>query len=236
MFAENNVFIYWANKTGEMKLITVLLLLSVFALAACASQENAQQPDETQDEPSQAETPQENAQQPDETQDEPSQAETPQENAQQPDETQDEPSQAEGCQFLEPFNCAANYVLDDSIEMLMSQGTGREAVIRDIIVQSDAFSETSPGSGVYHNCSLNEGQKGSRFRQKSIFILDESTDGSTCTYRDTSSNQNRYAVQIRYSWADEDTVNTIDGEFSASLSESPPSLFSYLDWADEDTV
>ena len=172
-----------------MRLITVLLLLSAFALAACASQENIQQPGETQD----------------------------------------EPSQVEGCQFPEPFNCAAHYVLDGSIELFVTQGTGREVVIRDIIVQSDAFSETSPGSGVYHNCSLNEDHKESRFRQKQLFVLDKSTDGSTCTYRDTSSNQNRYAVQIRYSWADENAVNTIDGEFTASLSDSPPSLFSYLD-------
>ena len=169
-----------------MKLITVALLLSVFALAACVSQESVQ-----------------------------------------PDGTQGEPVQVEECNFPEPFNCPEYYVMDDRIEMLMTHGTGREAVIRDVIVQSDAFSETSSGSGIYNNCSLNENQKGNRFRdgQQYSFMLGKSTDGGTCTYRDTGSNQNKYAMQVMYSWADEDAVNIIDGEFSAVLSDAPPPLF-----------
>ena len=166
-----------------MRLIPVLMLLSVFVLAACASQEGSvnQQP-----------------------------AATPE------------------CNFPESFNCPTYYVMDNRIELFMTHGTdSREAVIKDVVVQSDAFSETSPGSGVYHNCSLNDAQKENRFRdgQRYVFILDMSTDNGTCTYRDTGSNENQYAVQIMYSWADEDAVNTIDAEFSAGLSESPPPLF-----------
>ena len=130
----------------------------------------------------------------------------------------------EKCTFPEPFSCIEYYVRDESMQLFLMNGAGRDAIIRAAVAESDTFKETSPGSGVHHNCSLSDAYIGANFRSSSedryLFILDKSTDGGKCAYNDAGKETNLYKIKITYSWADSPSINhTFEGEMVTGLTK-----------------
>ncbi len=131
----------------------------------------------------------------------------------------------EKCTFPVSVNCVDHSVSGSAVTLIMLNGAGRDMKINRVSASSEALGSGSLG------CSCITGGLPLTLRngEKATFTLDSPNPGdasncdpdttgplTSCSFKDTGRDKNRYNVTVYYSWLDSQTVtHTLPGEMLA---------------------
>ncbi|MBI2580739.1 hypothetical protein HYV85_02925 [Candidatus Woesearchaeota archaeon] len=122
----------------------------------------------------------------------------------------------EKCTFPVSLSCTDHQVLRDRITLILQNGAGRDMQVTRVSAASEALGTGNLGQGCADATSRTV-----RNGASATFTLstaDVPGPPTSCTFRDTGRDKNRYNITLNYNWLDSPTItHQLSGELLGRL-------------------